>query len=566
MPFPRQPLPPLTSLLPPWQGGALVILCALYLLTGLIGHDPWKNDDATHFGIAWELLQSGGSGLPQLNGQPWLDTPPLYYWIAAATGKLFGYLLPLHDAIRLTSGLCGALYLVLLGCAARWLAACRPRTPLEPPENTRLHGHAAILIALGCLGLLVPIHDTQPLIALLAAQATAYAGLARIPQRPLAGSLIAAGGLGLGLLAGGILAALHLLPLWLLLPCNTHWRTRAGLSALFGALFLGLLPAALWLTWLYTQHPIVWQDWLARNLAMLPLSGTHTHGLHALPIIGQLLSWFAWPALPLALWALWLNRHRLNDAAIALPAFGVLTSLTPLLLFAEARPLDALPLLPPLVLLAASSAHLLRRGAGNALDWFGMMTFSLIAGLIWLADIALTTGLPTRLAQNIAKLQPGFPGEFLLLPHVIAALMTLAWFWLIFASPRSPTRAISHWAAGLMMIWTLTITLILPWIDYGKSYRSVATALHTALPSRTACIAGRNLGYAQQVSFKYFAGIVTLPQSSPQTHDCPLLLEQVSGRKAPRPLAGWNLIWEGHRPGDRNERIRLYQRPGKLQP
>ena len=31
---------------------ALVLLCLLWIAVGLIGHDPWKNDDATTFGVA----------------------------------------------------------------------------------------------------------------------------------------------------------------------------------------------------------------------------------------------------------------------------------------------------------------------------------------------------------------------------------------------------------------------------------------------------------------------------------------------------------------------------------
>ena len=42
----------------PWHGLALISLCALYLLAGLTGHDPWKNDDAIHFGIVHGLRNS----------------------------------------------------------------------------------------------------------------------------------------------------------------------------------------------------------------------------------------------------------------------------------------------------------------------------------------------------------------------------------------------------------------------------------------------------------------------------------------------------------------------------
>ncbi len=37
----------------------LVLLCAAWILLGLFGHDPWKPDDATTFGIAHDMLQHG---------------------------------------------------------------------------------------------------------------------------------------------------------------------------------------------------------------------------------------------------------------------------------------------------------------------------------------------------------------------------------------------------------------------------------------------------------------------------------------------------------------------------
>jgi 4-amino-4-deoxy-L-arabinose transferase-like glycosyltransferase len=41
---------------------------------------------------------------PDLAGRAFHE-PPLYYWSAALTGKIFGWLLPLHEAMRLASGL-----------------------------------------------------------------------------------------------------------------------------------------------------------------------------------------------------------------------------------------------------------------------------------------------------------------------------------------------------------------------------------------------------------------------------------------------------------------------------
>ncbi|MBI3524645.1 MAG: glycosyltransferase family 39 protein [Betaproteobacteria bacterium] len=554
----------------PFRGVALAILCAVYLLAGLTGHDPWKNDDAIHFGITYGLLNGGDWRMPQLAGHPYPEAPPLYYWVAAACGRLFGWLLPLHDAVRLATGLFGALLLGFLAFASRILSPpslsrTRDLSLSSPSAHGAAGSNTTVLIAIGSIGLLVPIHDTQPLIALLAASAAAYAGFALLLQRPLAGGLLAGCGIGMGFLAGGVTALITLTPLLFLLPLSRHWRSAAGLRGLGIAVAVAVPLCASWpllLAWQAPDTHTLGAWWSNAAGAVRYQSGWR----HALPDYAELLAWFAWPALPLAAWAVWLHRRRLNQPALLLPLLGAVTTLLTLLLLHEPRPNQALPLLVPLILLAANGANRLQRGAANAFDWFGMMTFTIVAGLVWLGGIAMISGVPPQIAHNFAKLEPGFVAHFSTLSYAIAALLSMAWLWLIFTSPRSPWRATTHWAAGATLMWVLLMTLWLPWIDYGKSYRGVAASLRHALLTTAQddghpypCIAGRDIGDAQRVSLQYFAGIVTLHAETPAASACPLLLEQDSAQdKTPHP--GWRKIWEGHRPGDRSERLRLYRR------
>ena len=46
----------------------LVLLCVAWIALGLFGHDPWKTDDATSFGIAFDMLKSGDWTIPHLAG------------------------------------------------------------------------------------------------------------------------------------------------------------------------------------------------------------------------------------------------------------------------------------------------------------------------------------------------------------------------------------------------------------------------------------------------------------------------------------------------------------------
>ena len=44
----------------------LVLLCTAWILLGLFGHDPWKPDDATAFGTAYDMLRHGDWVVPHL--------------------------------------------------------------------------------------------------------------------------------------------------------------------------------------------------------------------------------------------------------------------------------------------------------------------------------------------------------------------------------------------------------------------------------------------------------------------------------------------------------------------
>ncbi|MCK9284570.1 MAG: hypothetical protein M0P39_09840 [Rhodocyclaceae bacterium] len=522
----------------PLAGWPLIALCGLYLLAGLLDHDPWKVDDAVNLGVAFEFARGGEWLTPRIGLDPWFGAPPLFHWVAAVFGKSLDAILPFHAAARLATTLFGAAMLIALSRAARTLAA---------DGNT----HAVPLLAIGTLGLLLPIHDAQPMIALLAAQATLYWGLAQIPSRPAHGGMLMALALGGGLLSAGTLGALYLLPLPLLLLLHHHWRTPRTVTAVLLALTAGLTLGSLWpllLTWQSPQHLELLLKAENTRFSLQPFRAA------ALTDHFKLLGWATWPLLPLASWAIWAERKRLGNPSVFLPLLAGLSSTAAIFAFAEPRPLQHLPLIPPLCLLAAQGVERLRRGAANAFDWFGVMTFTLVAGLVWLGGVAMMTGEPARIAKNFTKAEPGFVGEWSWTALAIAAALTGLWFWSLIRSSKSPWRSASHWAAGITLIWALLAALWMPWMNYGKTYRPMAASLKRALGDSNACVASRNLGDAQKASFRYFTDLA--PQRG---GNCPWLLVQGNARNEKAP-AGWQKVWESNRPGDRNEKFWLYRR------
>lgn len=527
--------------LPP-SGWMLAAMLAFYVLAGLFGRDPWKGEDAVHIGTAWHMLHYGDWLSPDLAGRAFHE-PPLYYWSAALTGKIFGWLLPLHEAMRIASGIWVTLALMGLYYASRELygddsAAASP------------------MLLAGCAGLIFHAHDAQPMLIALAAYSGGLGALAAIGRKPRLTGIFYGLALAACLLGTGIAPSLPLLAI-----APVAWWLSPDRPKALHTLLIGLgIAAVLILPWpmlLLSLEPARFHGWLATELAPLNTPFSFS-GLGR--FIGMM-PWFAFPAMPLAAWTLWLRRRQLKTPQVLLPlAFLGIT----LLLLAWAyrpREIPSLLLLPTLALLATPGALALRRGAASAFDWFAMTTFSLFALVVWIGWSAGVLGWPAKLAERTQILRPGFVGELNIVAVALALAASAWWLWLIVTAPRSPYRSLTHWTFGFTMLWLLATSLVLPWFDYGKTYRPVAQAIAQALPADHGCLAERGLSDTQLASLSYFVEIEPVAEDSKASQACNwLLVVGDTRRELAPPSSRWNKVWEGNRPGDRREKFRLYRR------
>lgn len=530
----------------------LIALCLGWILPGLIGHQPWKPDEAYSFGLIYHILQSGDWIVPTLGGEPFMEKPPLYYLTAALLGKLFSFVLPLHDATRLTTGFFMGVALLLTGMTSRELWG-------------KGHGRLAVLLLISCLGLLIRGHEMITDTALLAGFAMAIYGLALSRRRyALAGFWLGTGA-GIGFMAKGLLAPGIIGLTALLLPMLfRQWRDKNYLLCLGIALLAAIPWLVIWPTLLYLRSPALFREWfwinnLGRFLGFAKLGPGSGH----LPYL-KILPWFAWPALPIALWTLWNERRTVfNQPGIQLALTAFLVMLVVLSMASDARELYAMPMLLPLALLAAPGVNTLRRGAASALNWFSITTFGFITGVFWFFWFAIIFGHPVNQSIRLQKLQPGYIPTFEPVHFSIALFATLAWLFIIFKArslPRNP-RAILNSATGITLVWVIMMTICLPWLDAGKSYLSMITSMQQALPARHACIASSQLGEPQRALLEYYAGILTRRTETHRKNECKLLLVQGSAKNPESPPGPeWRKIWEGNRPGDRSERYWLFQR------
>jgi hypothetical protein len=319
---------------------------------------------------------------------------------------------------------------------------------------------------------------------------------------------------------------------------------------------------ALWPVLLWLRAPGWLSIWIEAASASRWQGATAAGMLADLGYFLRILPWYAWPAWPLAAWTLWRSRRMLaTRKGIVLPLVAFVVFLTCLMLFADAREVNALPLLLPLAILGVGELDTVPRGGASALDWFGLTTFFLIATMIWAAWVTVMTGHPESMQAWIRAEAPGYVHRFRFLAFAFATLLTLVWLTVIARTMRSTRRALVNWTSGITMVWMLVMTLGLPIVDHARSYRSVATKLVEALPADFRCVAQRNLGDAQRALFDYFVALRTMRAEFPAADHCQVLLVQISGQRSiGAPPAGWREIWRGSRPGDRNEAFVLYQR------
>lgn len=525
----------------------LALLIALYLLTGLTGHDPWRGDDARHFGVIFDFISGGNPLIPAIAGQPELDFPPLYYWVGAILARLLSPLLPLHDGARVASALFTALAIFWIARAAGRLYGRHVRT-------------AAALLTLGSLGLVLHAHETQPMVALMAMQAMTLAGLSLVPVRPALGSIQAGSGVALAFLAAGLPGILLTAPLFLLVvAASSEGRTPRASGGLILGLSIALMASAVWPLALHYQAPEVLELWW-RNES--DLRWRDPMGAAEMSRLIELFLWFAWPLWPITLWSLWRMRRQAFTIATLLPAGAFALAAAWVIANGSMSPAALLPLIPPLALLAAAGVPTLRRGAANAFDWFAIMTFGVFAVLVWIAWSAQVFAWPPGLARHLAKVAPDFT---LLDPAVSAAVgaaICVGWLLLAWMLPRSPNRGPANWALGMTMLWCLTIALLKPWFQHDRSYRPAASSLAIALAGeRPGCVAEIGLTASQRASFNYFAGVRPLTATGNTTPCGFLLVHHQRGASQMKPDEAWQQIWEYRRGGGRQQEIfRLYRR------
>ena len=143
--------------------------------------------------------------------------------------------------------------------------------------------------------------------------------------------------------------------------------------------------------------------------------------------------------------------------------------------------------LPALAVLAAFALPTLQRSAAAAIDWFRCSSSRCCAVALWVIYVAMQTGVPAKPAANVARLAPGFTPHSRWLAFVVALRGTRRLALAGALAHRAPSRT-PLWkslvlpAGGVALCWLLVMTLLLPPLDYARSYRAQVERIARQVP------------------------------------------------------------------------------------
>ncbi len=518
----------------------LLVLCTVWLCMGLIGHAPWKPFESHTISTIKTIFDTGNLLAPTSASNSQLVNPPLYYLSAAAVAKVFSLMLPLHDAARITSGLWMMITLLMIGMTGRELWG-------------KGIGRQTTFVFIGSLGLVLSAHTLMPAISSLAGISASFYALGLAKRRPYRASILLGIGMSVSFLSTGLQPLAIILTTGIALPALfSSWRNISYASVLGLSLMIASPFLLGWPVLCHYFYPDAFNQWWALSVEQFKQS-CHFYFLRTL-------LWYAWPALPLAAWGVWRYRTQLFSK----PRFQLIMTFFliawTVIGLGEDKEVFALPLLVPLTAMAGGSIETLKRGTAGALNWFGLILFGLMSGLIWLGWLAMLTGNPAKINERLTFLSGMQHLNFNMVAFVIAVAVTLIWLFAILRSQHSNRSSATNWAIGMTCVWTLLMTLWLPMIDSARSYRDVFTSFKNTLPEKYACVTSNHLGDAQRDLLHYFANVRTQSFETVQRLDCDLyLIQDEKGREKIEPGPDWKLIWSGKRVSERRESFRLFQ-------
>ena len=590
---------------------ALWFLLLGYLVVGVFGRFPWKADEPYSFGIIQEMLEDGQWLVPHVADQPFLEKPPLVYWLGALSAKSLDFI-PQHESSRFAVLILVAATVLALywGACHLWLETARWRNWLgsmnhafsvdqaDGVASRQNYGLFAVLLFAGTLGFAEQIHKLTADLGQLAGCVIALCALIRLGTAStyrrriglrssvFIGATVGTGA-GVAFMSKGLLGPGLIALTWLSCLSLPAYRGPASRIAALAAMVAALPWFLIWPSLLYASSPDLFDEWLWTNnvgrfLGHGDLGGTGVPLTSKVPA----LMLAAFPALPLALFVVvrtwreqakgcvrWVARRDAPGHVCV--ALYVLISLGVLLASRSFRDNYLLPLLPGFVLLGLPTASLPSGRLASSFRRYTTVGFSLavvVSVLLWLQLVTTGTVWPSAAGAVIAKVLP-LPFDLPVSVYSIVVAVSAVLLWAYVGRRRWFDGWTASWSLGIAMLWVVSLSLLLPWVDAARSYQRVFADLRVQLGAPN-CLVTSNLGESELSMLEYVtdidavreyqgrsgAGDPSRPNPAAFGCDSMLVLSNRGSPPAPLDLVTWRPVWHGSRPADANERFDLYIR------
>ena len=445
-----------------FAGVLLIASCFLDLHRGL-----WTPDEPREAGISREMY-THPAVIPTLNGEPFVEKPPLYYWATALSFSIVGG--PSVAAARSVSGISGLLTLTVLFVwvrRARSVATAAVATVLLATFAAFLTGvHWVRIDALLLLFCTISIWSAWERLGRGARPGFLvlfYAGIVlALWTKGLIGPVLI--GAGLALYAAFSRSFKVLMPLR---PFAGTTVLVAAVATLAAAIRVSGGPAAL-STWFWVNH-------VERFVHPVATGHEHSFAYYAWTLPAAIAPWLV----PFAALFRWKGplfaRDRADAALLRFAAAMTIAPLAVLSLASSKREVYLLPLLPALALLMATSvedrieaeASTPRPGAWTR---FGDWLQAAILGLIGLAPAAWHV-VTSRAVTPVSAIL-GLAG--------LASAVALG----VAVVRRELRRAFWIGAASMAVAFAGVATLVVPKVDAIKNMQPFIAGIDALLPAR----------------------------------------------------------------------------------
>ncbi|AFH93437.1 ArnT family glycosyltransferase [Providencia stuartii] len=534
---------------------------AIYLLPGIYGHTPWKQDENYSFGIIQTMFETGNWLVPTNAGEPFMEKPPLYYWVATISAHLLSGFMPLYDAAR------SATLLFSVINFSFFILLARRAFNTDHISDKRIW--IAFALYLCAPGILRHSHDMFTDVALITgATIGLYGILGLIRQEKVAmsalwlmfGTVITM--LSKGVFIPGVLWLSLLLAPIFLPHCRQKLFWLPAIIAGLAALIL-ILP---WPILLYRQHPDLFMTWFWENNIgrFLGFSVEKLGAKANLTRVPASVLLFALPAGILA--TLYFIRNplkRLRSRNEYLVTIFPLLGIVFLQISATGRALYLLPFIAPLAILGTQTVLALPEKVLRGFSCFAATLWSLLIIFLWVCYFIALSGQTQVWLTPFSKWLPmSYQMPFSIVALLVATILTAIWFLRgVLLSRQITLRAMQNWTLGMCIVWGITFSLFLGWIDYTKGFKDVFVDLEQHLKGHyhaNDCMASDNIGESEAPMLYYYTKILHQRQDRFEKPEQCRWLIVLSKQIKPAP-AGMTLFWSNHRPDEFTENLVVYK-------